>query len=157
MISKIKLPIRVLLIITVLINTWSVILSGFLEIPYCKGVETTITAAIPTTGDSNWIHGVDSSGQEVYGRVSTEVQVGDRLILYTSDGSNYWDISEDLVYCDGVLNKPSGFLALGIRKAEYIIYLYNLVTIFSWLTIIMTLFSLVIKGVNKYEKFKSKK
>ena len=116
-----------MLVVTVLVNMWALLLAGFQDVPVCQGVEVTLTAVIPTNDLTNWIHGTSSDGKEVYGKISTDAQVGDTLTMYTSDGSNYWDVSEDLAFCDGMLNKASGFLALGIRSAKGLSVLMRIV------------------------------
>ena len=141
---KFSKPFVIMLVVTVLVNMWASLLSGFQDIPVCQGVEVTLTAVIPTNGLTNWIHGTSSDGKEVYGQISTNAQVGDTLTMYTSDGSNYWDVSEDLAFCDGMLNKPSGFLALGIRSAKGLSVLMTIVdalvgasfyTVIGWLVL----------------------
>lgn len=141
---KFSKPFVIMLVVTVLINMWALLLAGFQDVPICQGVEVTLTAAIPTDDLANWIHGTSSDGKEVYGQISTNAQVGDTLVMYTSDGSNYWDVSEDLAFCDGMLNKPSGFLALGIRSAKGLSVLMTIVdalagasfyTVIGWLVL----------------------
>lgn len=116
--SKFKKPFVIILVAIVLINMWSMFLNALVSVPQCNGTEVTLTAVITADMDSNWVHGTDSNGKEVYGRAATSAQVGDTIVMYTSDGNNYWDVSEDLAFCDGVLNKSSGFLALGIRSFD---------------------------------------
>lgn len=130
-----KLPLKVLLVVAVLVNIWSVFLGSFLELPACKGITGTITAVQPAA-TFNWVT-VKTSDQEVYARVSSDLSVGDSVTVYTSDGSNYWDTSEDLVFCDGMLNKQSGFLALGIRSAKYILLLNNVVSVAAWMSLML--------------------
>ena len=141
---KFSKPFVIMLVVTVLVNMWALLLAGFKDVPVCQGVEVTLTAVIPTNGLTNWIHGTSSDGKEVYGQISTDAQVGDTLTIYTSDGSNYWDVSEDLAFCDGMLNKPSGFLALGIRSAKGLSVLMTIVdalagasfyTVIGWLVL----------------------
>ncbi len=106
------------LLVIVFVNLWTFGIDMLARVPHAHGEMFTITA-VQEAGSFNWVKGF-SQDKEVYARVSTEVQVDDQLMLYTSDESNYWDVSEDLVFCDGVLNKPSGVIALGSRLASFI-------------------------------------
>lgn len=139
-----KLPFKVILLIAVLVNIWSALLGEFLTLPACEGVTGTITA-VQSTASFNWAT-VQTLDKEVYARVSLASQVGDTITVYTSDGSNYWDTSEDLVFCDGMLNKQSGFLALGIRSAKYILLLNNVVSVAAWISILLAATVFLVQG-----------
>ncbi len=129
------------LVVILLVNIWTLGIDSLAGVPSAHGEMFTITA-VQEEGSFNWVKGF-SQDKEVYARVSAEVQVGDQLMLYTLDESNYWDVSEDLVFCNGVLNKPSGILALGSRSASFIHLLQVVLNIVSSLAFWGGLFLLI--------------
>ncbi len=116
--------------VSVLMFGWAYLVQAINEFPQCTGVDVEVISI----RDSNTFRqaSVMIEDKLCFARVSPQTEQGDRITVYSTDNSNYWDASEQAVFLDSVLNKTTGLLAFGIRDYGSIHILGISIAVTAW-------------------------
>lgn len=130
--------------------TWGTLAGSLLDAPQCLGMTGTVTSLIDN--DTFAYAYVTTKVETVRARIDPDAAVGDTVRIYTSDGVNYWDVTDSLVFCDGVLNKPSGIVAAGQQQYDSIKGFANATCLVGYLFAVVLIGSIICNKVyNKTE------